>query len=170
MYSLCWKNISNSLLFEDPNNNYVYEGSVFLDKTPLQIATTVPNRPSDFMSQKRSFFAATNVRPLVIPASFLETMWALYNVCIKIQFGKISRLHFMFCWRCVSIHQCNENQLDALFILSLFRQSTSTCFGHICSLSSGDILYRVIRKSLRDFRTRLHNNQDRHGRKEHISR
>ena len=28
--------------------------------------------------------------------------------------------------------------------------------------------YRVIHKSLRDFRTRLRNNQDRHGRKEHI--
>jgi len=31
-------------------------------------------------------------------------------------------------------------------------------------------IYRVIHKSLRDFRTRLHNNQDRHGRKEHINR
>ena len=29
-------------------------------------------------------------------------------------------------------------------------------------------MYRVIHKSLRDFRTRLRNNQDRHGRKEHI--
>jgi len=28
--------------------------------------------------------------------------------------------------------------------------------------------YRVIHKSLRDFRTRLRNNQDRHGRKEHM--
>ena len=46
----------------------------------------------------------------------------------------------MFCWQCISIHPCNENQLDALFILSLFRQSTSTCFGHICSPSSG-VLY-----------------------------
>ena len=36
---------------------------------------------------------------------------------------------------------CNENQLDALFILSLFRQSTSICFGHICGPSSGGILY-----------------------------
>ena len=34
---------------------------------------------------------------------------------------------------------------------------------------SGD-MYRVIHKSLRDFRTRLRNNQDRHGRKEHINR
>ena len=32
------------------------------------------------------------------------------------------------------------------------------------------IMYRVIHKSLRDFRTRLRNNQDRHGRKEHINR
>ena len=29
---------------------------------------------------------------------------------------------------------------ESLFILSLFRQSTSTCFGHICSPSSGGIL------------------------------
>ena len=36
---------------------------------------------------------------------------------------------------------CNKNQLEALFILSLFRQPTSTCFGHICSPSSGGILY-----------------------------
>ena len=32
------------------------------------------------------------------------------------------------------------------------------------------IIYRVIHKSLRDFRTRLRNNQDRHGRNEHINR
>ena len=32
------------------------------------------------------------------------------------------------------------------------------------------LLYRVIHKSLRDFRTRLRNNQDRHGRKKHINR
>ena len=32
------------------------------------------------------------------------------------------------------------------------------------------LLYRVIHKSLRDFRTRLRNNQDRHGRKVHINR
>ena len=50
---------------------------------------------------------------------------------------------FMFCWTCVSIHPCNENQLDALFILSLFRQSSSACFGHICSPSSGGILNRI---------------------------
>jgi len=41
-----------------------------------------------------------------------------------------------------------NNQLDALFFS----------------------LYRVIHKSLRDFRTRLRNNQDRQGRKEHINR
>ena len=31
-----------------------------------------------------------------------------------------------------------------------------------------NLKYRVIHKSLRDFRTRLRNNQDRHGRREHI--
>jgi hypothetical protein len=33
----------------------------------------------------------------------------------------------------------NENQQDALFIPNLFRQSTSTCFGDVCCLSSGGI-------------------------------
>jgi len=32
------------------------------------------------------------------------------------------------------------------------------------------VMYRVIHKSLQDFRTRLPKNQDRHGRKEHINR
>ena len=41
-------------------------------------------------------------------------------------------------------YPCNKNQLDAQFILSLFCQSTSTCFGHICSPSSGGILYIYI--------------------------
>ena len=35
---------------------------------------------------------------------------------------------------------CNENQPDALFILSLFRQSTSTFYGHVWSPTSGGIL------------------------------
>jgi len=34
----------------------------------------------------------------------------------------------------------------------------------------GKKLYRVIHKSLRNFRTRLRNNQERQGRKEHINR
>jgi hypothetical protein len=32
----------------------------------------------------------------------------------------------------------NENQLDVLFILNLFHQTTSTCFGRIYCPSSGD--------------------------------
>jgi hypothetical protein len=51
------------------------------------------------------------------------------------------RVNFMLCWPCISIYLCNKNQLIALFILSLFRQSTSTCFGRICSPSSGSTLY-----------------------------
>ena len=53
-------------------------------------------------------------------------------------------LNCMLCWPCVSIRLCNKNQLDALFILSLFRKSTSTCFGHICGPSSGGILHVYI--------------------------
>jgi hypothetical protein len=50
-------------------------------------------------------------------------------------------LSFMFCWPCIAIYLCDKNQIHILFILSLFRQSTSTCFEHICSPSSGGILY-----------------------------
>jgi len=41
----------------------------------------------------------------------------------------------------ISIQLCNKNQLNSIFILSLFRQSASACFGHICSPSSGGVLY-----------------------------
>jgi len=46
----------------------------------------------------------------------------------------------MFCWQCIYIYLCNKNQLDRLFILRLFRQSTFTCFGHMCSPSPVRIL------------------------------
>jgi len=52
----------------------------------------------------------------------------------------VTSTYFMLCWPCFSIHPCNENQLDVLFILSLFRKWTSTCFGHICSPSPVGIL------------------------------
>jgi len=48
---------------------------------------------------------------------------------------------FMFYWPCISTHPCNEDQLDTLFIHSLFRQSASTCLAPICCPSSGGILY-----------------------------
>ena len=41
---------------------------------------------------------------------------------------------------------------------------------HAAIILPYNAIYRVIYKSLRDFRTRLRNNQDRHGRKEHINR
>ena len=57
-------------------------------------------------------------------------------------------------------------------------QPNEFCSGVESATSSSSIcrhphcihVYRVIHKSLRDFRTRLRNNQDRHGRKEHINR
>ena len=39
---------------------------------------------------------------------------------------------------------CVSQWVNALFILGLFCQSTSTYFGHICRPSSGDILYIYI--------------------------
>ena len=41
-----------------------------------------------------------------------NTLWTAYNLYRYIQF------FLMFCWPCISIHLCNKNQLDALFILS----------------------------------------------------
>jgi len=49
---------------------------------------TITQNQSDLMSQKRSFFAFTTDRTLVTRACFLETIWALLNLCIKIQFCK----------------------------------------------------------------------------------
>jgi hypothetical protein len=57
----------------------------------------------------------------------------------------LPRMQFYAFYVLLTVHLdtsvCNKNQLDALFILSLFRQSASTCFGHICRPSSGSILY-----------------------------
>ena len=36
---------------------------------------------------------------------------------------------FMFRWPCISIYLCNKNQLDAVFILRLFRHSASNVSG-----------------------------------------
>jgi len=65
---------------------------------------------------------------------------------IKLKEGSISTtasLRFPQDWfrPTIFVYPCNENQLDAIFILSLFHQSTSTCFGHICSQLSWGIHY-----------------------------
>jgi hypothetical protein len=78
----------------------------------------------------------------------------------------------MFCWPCISIHLCNKTQLDALFILGLFHQSTSTCFRHMCSPSSGGILYIYnnwyVQYFLVDYLSAFHlNPANRHSTKNH---
>ena len=44
------------------------------------------------------------------------------------------------------------------------------CMSSAVTLSEKKNIYKAIHKSLRDLRTRPRNNQDRHGRKEHINR
>jgi hypothetical protein len=44
---------------------------------------------------------------------------------------------FMFGWPCISNYSCIRNQHDALFIFTLLNYHASTCFGPICSPSSG---------------------------------
>ena len=60
---------------------------------------------------------------------------------------------------------------------SLWRTRFGRSYGNVIRQYSINLLvtvkhnkYRVIRKSLRNFQTRLRNNQERHGRKEHINR
>jgi hypothetical protein len=61
--------------------------------------------------------------------------------CMSSKYWINNKLEYLVTWKIYTHCLCNENQLDALFILCLFRQSTSTCFGYICSPSSGGILY-----------------------------
>ena len=70
------------------------------------------------------------------PPLFLKTNKILVGPSSVLTYVQI-KLNFMFFWPCISIYSCKENQLDALFILSIFRQSTCTCFGRIHSPSSG---------------------------------
>ena len=60
--------------------------------------------------------------------------------------NKLPLLPFMFRWPWISTYAWNENQLYALFIFSLFCPSTSTCFGHTYSPSSGGIMYIYIKR------------------------
>jgi hypothetical protein len=58
------------------------------------------------------------------------------NVSLAVLFGSNGNSYTI----CVHLaNLCNENQLDALFILDLFRQTSSTCFGHVYCSSSGGI-------------------------------
>ena len=66
--------------------------------------------------------------------------WMVWGSCEVVP-HRSHTYSFYVCWPCISIYLRNKNQLDVIFILSLFRQSTSTCFGHICSPSSGGMLY-----------------------------
>jgi hypothetical protein len=81
---------------------------------------------------------------------FLMRQWHLHVFALlpPVQGGRVPYCIFgtfvpflCFIEMCIFIYPCNENQLDALLILSLFRQSISACFGHICSPSSGGTLY-----------------------------
>ena len=68
----------------------------------------------------------------------------------------------------------HHNIFIARYVTKNMRDSTCLRLNDIKNRSSNNkgchLKYRVIHKSLREFRTRLRNNQDRHGRKEHINR
>ena len=78
----------------------------------------------------------TDVKIVFILKGVDGTWYRTQAVSSRLWFSVVNFLFLMFCW-----HLCNKNQLDALFTLSLFHQSTSTCFGHVFSPSSGGIQY-----------------------------
>jgi len=63
----------------------------------------------------------------------------LYNLALCDHINGLTSINHSVHSRSLRLYPCNENQLDALFIHSSFRQSTSTCFGHVCSPSSGEV-------------------------------
>jgi len=83
---------------------------------------------------------------LMLPPIFLVTMVnsvaIITTIFIVVFVNNVTNFH---CWLWLS-------------------EGTRTISQHGC------LVYRVIHKSLRNFRTRLCNNQERHGRKEHINR
>jgi hypothetical protein len=57
---------------------------------------------------------------------------------VNVYFAGFCGFNFMFDWPCISVPPCNENQLESLFILSLFRQFN----GFMSLTSSFDVKYR----------------------------
>ena len=89
------------------------------------------------------------------------------------------------CTGCFTVSNTGSVPLDLSYTntqlqASLLLTTTLSCldFSFLCKsfriprpiTGHSNLLYRVIHKSLRDFRTRLRNNQDRHGRKGDINR
>jgi hypothetical protein len=70
----------------------------------------------------------------VVFTSILIVFWSpktvSFNLLPKLYFRPLCNV-FIFCWPCISIHLFDDIQLDAPFILSLFRPTASTYFGHI---------------------------------------
>jgi hypothetical protein len=52
-------------------------------------------------------------------------------------------LNCMFCWPCISIYLCNKNQLDALFILNLYRQWPGQHSQLKCKKRTNCYIYRM---------------------------
>ena len=74
--------------------------------------------------------------------------------------------------RICSTYSLSTATMVARAHLSVTSIPISPVFSYItaCSVDAGTSQYRVIHKSLRDFLTRLRNNEDRHEGEEHINR
>ena len=100
-----------------------------------------------------------------ITFGFYSKLWILWCVLI------FSRITKSICLKKDKIFVWGESWIPLRFRAAFLIWDISwNCKFSTTVTSDFAVQYRVIHKSLRDFRTRLRNNQDRHGTKEHINR
>ena len=98
--------------------------------------------------------------------------WSLYSITTRREIcHNTAQLCHILPFRTLPILICqNSNIPHCPRVLPKAQAAVATPLMCVRAPSTPFDMYRVIHKSLRDFRTRLRNNQNRHGRKEHINR
>jgi len=83
-------------------------------------------------------FSIVNMR-LSVPYNSIN----FWNSLAGVPVSKVTIFPPSYLCQSYQVHLFDKNQIDAIFILSIFQQLTSTFSGHICSPSSGGILNGV---------------------------
>jgi len=114
---------------------------------------------------------------LWLPSQFFKS---LHNFFTGFKVVKQQKIKNMQCIYNVTEARSRNGRYRGEAITIIYSKCVCVCVLCVCvcvflpqvsgNQSACAVLYRVIHKSLRDFRTRLRNNQDRHGRKKHINR
>jgi len=166
--------------------NLVYPALLPLMRTPRLPAVDWTDAPADLNGLVR-FGERRNLVSARVPSYFKCTTPLCSIIYLVFMWSELTGVEK--CWQKVYIifilmhfiPMCCD-KLVVTYILSsnttnvLFQSKTSHCVSvlttkqTVYSFKNTTVVYRVIHKSLRNFRTWLRNNQDRHGRKEHINR